>query len=221
VDRRWTSSDPIGLKAGVNRFVYARGAPTCYSDYSGLVDWEYWNNYARAAILETANTGTVIAAHGSGVALISLVHMASGTGNQQSNSKTSGGTSGVSGGGRVRETTPEAPHDGGVPASSGELAPPIGGTGRAGDQQRLRDIAKIQRPRAPIGAGSAKNRTRSTEDSGKPFGVLQASSLLTSVVARPPKGYDDVESPSHLQDIDAHRTQHRLDDFGRANKERK
>jgi hypothetical protein len=34
------------------------------------------------------------------------------------------------------------------------------------------------------------------------------------------KGYDHVESPSRLQDTDLHKTQHKLDDFGRANKER-
>jgi hypothetical protein len=34
------------------------------------------------------------------------------------------------------------------------------------------------------------------------------------------KGYDHVESPSNLQDTDLHRTQHRYDNGGRANKER-
>jgi hypothetical protein len=34
------------------------------------------------------------------------------------------------------------------------------------------------------------------------------------------KGYDHVESPSHLQDRDLHRLQHKFDDFGRKNRER-
>ena len=34
------------------------------------------------------------------------------------------------------------------------------------------------------------------------------------------KGYDHVESPSNLQNTDLHKTQHRYDDKGRANKDR-
>jgi RHS repeat-associated protein len=46
---RWTSRDPIGLKAGINRFAYCGGSPTGRSDLSGHADTQPdWDAQSKA-----------------------------------------------------------------------------------------------------------------------------------------------------------------------------
>src|SRR5262249_28497925 len=90
--------------------------------------------------------------------------------------------------------------------------------GRTGGQERLRQIASDPKtPRADRGwiqqemnSIARGQRTTIRNPPGKQLAHTRGREAA--------KGYDHVESPSNLQDTDLHRTQHRFDDFGRANK---
>ena len=92
--------------------------------------------------------------------------------------------------------------------------------GRGRGQERLREIADdpntssadrgwIRQEQNSIARGQ---RTTIRNPPGK--------QLAHSRGREAAKGYDHVESPSKLQDTDLHRTQHKFDDYGRANQER-
>jgi len=94
------------------------------------------------------------------------------------------------------------------------------GGGRAGGQQRLREIAQdpntssanrgwIQQELNSIARGQ---RTTIRNPPGKQLAHTRGREAA--------KGYDHVESPSNLQETDLHRAQHKFDDFGRKNRER-
>jgi len=101
------------------------------------------------------------------------------------------------------------------PATKAQVTP-----GRSRSQQRLRQIAAdpntsaadrgwIQQEMNSIERGQRSNIRN-------PPGKQLAHALGREAA----KGYDHVESPSNLQDTDLHQSQHKLDDFGRANNER-
>ncbi|WP_437911070.1 polymorphic toxin type 8 domain-containing protein [Sorangium sp. So ce327] len=125
------------------------------------------------------------------------------------------------------------------PASSPQAAPPAqtgqaaakqpasstgtvkGGTGRARAQERLRQIAEDPST-SSADRGWIKQEQNAIDRGQRPtIRVPPGKQLAHSRGREAAKGYDHVESPSKLQDTDLHRTQHKLDDFGRANKERR
>jgi hypothetical protein len=95
---------------------------------------------------------------------------------------------------------------------------PKPGRGRA--QQRLRQLGKdpnassadrgwIKQEENAVERG---NQTKIRNPPGKQLAHARGREAA--------KGYDHVDSPSQLQDTDLHKTQHKFDDQGRANKER-
>lgn len=93
-------------------------------------------------------------------------------------------------------------------------------SGRAGAQQRLREIAADPNT-SSADRGWIRQETNAIDRGTRETIRNPPGKQLAHTRGREAaKGYDHVESPSNLQDTDLHRTQHQFDDFGRANKER-
>lgn len=103
---------------------------------------------------------------------------------------------------------------------SGAVGAKVTSPGRARAQERLKQLAAnpktssadrgwIQQDMNSIKRG---DRTTIRNPPGKQLAHTRGREAA--------KGYDHVKSPSKLQDTDLHKTQHKFDDFGRANKER-
>jgi hypothetical protein len=94
------------------------------------------------------------------------------------------------------------------------------GSGRAGAQERLRQIAND--PNTSRADRGWIRQEQNSIDRGQRSSIRNppGKDLAHTRGREAAKGYSHTESPSNLQDRDLHRTQHRFDDFGRANKER-
>ncbi|AUX48453.1 hypothetical protein SOCE26_099870 [Sorangium cellulosum] len=95
-----------------------------------------------------------------------------------------------------------------------------GANGRARAQERLKQIAEDPST-SSADRGWVKQEQNAIARGQRPtIRVPPGKQLAHSRGREAAKGYDHVEYPSKLQDTDLHRTQHKLDAFGRANKER-
>jgi Bacterial toxin 8 len=94
------------------------------------------------------------------------------------------------------------------------------GNGRAGRQQRLRDL--VNDPNTSSADRGWIKQEMNAIDRGAREAIRNppGKELAHAPGREAAKGYDHVASPSALQDKDLHRARHKIDDFGRANKER-
>jgi hypothetical protein len=95
------------------------------------------------------------------------------------------------------------------------------GAGRGGKQQRLKEIAADPKT-STANRGWIKQEQNSIEKGTRtsirnPPGMDLAHARGREAA----KGYSHTESPSNLQDRDLHKTQHKFDNFGRKNEERR
>ncbi len=92
--------------------------------------------------------------------------------------------------------------------------------GRGRSQQRLRQLGKDPNT-SSADRGWIKQEENAVQRGNQPRMRNPPGKQLAHARGREAaKGYDHVDSPSSLQDTDLHRTQHKFDDQGRANKER-
>jgi hypothetical protein len=94
------------------------------------------------------------------------------------------------------------------------------GLGRTGGQERLKQIGADPNS-SSADRGWIKQETNSIDRGQRDTIRNPPGKQLAHTRGREAaKGYNHVASPSNLQDVDLHRTQHKFDNFGRKNKER-